>query len=353
MPKSDPSKLEALDALLAERRKHEGYLAKLEERRAATPEHVFTRLRDEYLTKLTDLHVRAAAEAEALVIGVEEEQAAVAEIDARLALVEEERIEGQLRADVGEYDAKDWGKKLTVLTATIAQLEKERDAKAAAYERTMALVIEARAGGAGGEAADESPVAPEPASAPPPMVESASAPRPIAEPRTGPSAPPPAEAPRRAPDIAGSPSFDELAFLNSVVGRSSTPVPIPAPAPVPRASRTVPAESEAPSAPPVSRAPVAPRAAPPAPPAAAPIVERVSAPPPVIEKPSAPAPAAQSPVADDSADTEPIDEPPSALGRPTPRTSQAIKTLKCQECGTFNYPTEWYCERCGGELAAL
>ena len=29
------------------------------------------------------------------------------------------------------------------------------------------------------------------------------------------------------------------------------------------------------------------------------------------------------------------------------------KTLKCQECGTLNYPTEWYCERCGGELAAL
>jgi len=30
-----------------------------------------------------------------------------------------------------------------------------------------------------------------------------------------------------------------------------------------------------------------------------------------------------------------------------------VKTLKCQECGTHNYPTEWYCERCGAELAAL
>jgi hypothetical protein len=29
------------------------------------------------------------------------------------------------------------------------------------------------------------------------------------------------------------------------------------------------------------------------------------------------------------------------------------KTLKCQECGTMNYPTEWYCERCGAELAAV
>jgi hypothetical protein len=29
------------------------------------------------------------------------------------------------------------------------------------------------------------------------------------------------------------------------------------------------------------------------------------------------------------------------------------KTLKCGECGTLNRPTEWYCERCGAELAAL
>ena len=33
--------------------------------------------------------------------------------------------------------------------------------------------------------------------------------------------------------------------------------------------------------------------------------------------------------------------------------SEQVKTLKCQECNTMNYPTEWYCERCGAELAAL
>jgi hypothetical protein len=38
------------------------------------------------------------------------------------------------------------------------------------------------------------------------------------------------------------------------------------------------------------------------------------------------------------------------------RASGAVeqsKTLKCNECGALNYPTEWYCERCGAELAAL
>ena len=28
------------------------------------------------------------------------------------------------------------------------------------------------------------------------------------------------------------------------------------------------------------------------------------------------------------------------------------KSLRCLACGTMNIPTEWYCERCGGELAA-
>ncbi len=31
----------------------------------------------------------------------------------------------------------------------------------------------------------------------------------------------------------------------------------------------------------------------------------------------------------------------------------AKKTLKCQECGAMNRPTEWYCESCGAELAAI
>jgi hypothetical protein len=31
----------------------------------------------------------------------------------------------------------------------------------------------------------------------------------------------------------------------------------------------------------------------------------------------------------------------------------SAKTLKCGECGAPNYPTEWYCERCGAELASL
>lgn len=35
------------------------------------------------------------------------------------------------------------------------------------------------------------------------------------------------------------------------------------------------------------------------------------------------------------------------------RGASAGKTLKCADCGSMNKPTEWYCERCGAELAAL
>jgi hypothetical protein len=43
---------------------------------------------------------------------------------------------------------------------------------------------------------------------------------------------------------------------------------------------------------------------------------------------------------------------PRSGGANDPRSEQH-KTLKCPECGAANYPTEWYCERCGGELATM
>src|SRR5581483_6637642 len=44
---------------------------------------------------------------------------------------------------------------------------------------------------------------------------------------------------------------------------------------------------------------------------------------------------------------------PSGTGGGTGAVGGGAKTLKCGECGTLNRPTEWYCERCGAELAAV
>ena len=72
------------------------------------------------------------------------------------------------------------------------------------------------------------------------------------------------------------------------------------------------------------------------------------------------------------ADEEPKPAPPRRASNPSmaaPQGSRAVeapaappsgkaapgvaKTLKCGECGTLNRPTEWYCERCGAELAGI
>ncbi len=48
---------------------------------------------------------------------------------------------------------------------------------------------------------------------------------------------------------------------------------------------------------------------------------------------------------------EPAAPPPAPT--PSKAASGVAKTLKCGECGTLNRPTEWYCERCGAELAGV
>ena len=117
------------------------------------------------------------------------------------------------------------------------------------------------------------------------------------------------------------PDVDELAFLRSVLGRTtpytapSGQAPVPAPAPAVRTSTSTGRATQ----------------------------ERAAAePPPAIPEPV---------IARNATGTQP--RASGGFGSPTPRTSEAVRSLKCQECGTLNYPTEWYCERCGGELAAF
>ena len=73
------------------------------------------------------------------------------------------------------------------------------------------------------------------------------------------------------------------------------------------------------------------------------------------EEPSRPARRPSNPSM--PAPTTPAPRPPEPVTPPAPSPSKAAsgvaKTLKCGECGTLNRPTEWYCERCGAELAGV
>ncbi|HET6761096.1 MAG TPA: hypothetical protein VFH13_03305 [Gemmatimonadaceae bacterium] len=113
--------------------------------------------------------------------------------------------------------------------------------------------------------------------------------------------------------------------------------------------------------------PVVPRPAIPEPPTLNP-PSRAEAPPASrTQNPAPPAPASRSPfdefpvlrpgsgTSSPPAATTAVATPPAVPksgGGQDPRSEQH-KTLKCPECGAANYPTEWYCERCGGELATM
>jgi hypothetical protein len=119
-------RVEAVAALIADRRKYEGYLAALEARRSETPDHVFFRVRSDYERRLSEILERLRSQAPAL-----SERAAV--LNARLAtLVEEERAsrdrqsEAELRVSVGEFSQKAWEALVKETGDTVARIAAER-----------------------------------------------------------------------------------------------------------------------------------------------------------------------------------------------------------------------------------
>jgi len=100
----------------------------------------------------------------------------------------------------------------------------------------------------------------------------------------------------------------------------------------------------------------APRPGAPAPEAAAPVDELAFLKSVSDEEPRARRPSNPGMVSPTATSAPPKQHEP-AVQTAIPTVSKAAagvaKTLKCSECGTLNRPTEWYCERCGAELAGV
>ena len=62
---------------------------------------------------------------------------------------------------------------------------------------------------------------------------------------------------------------------------------------------------------------------------------------------------APSPRRASGAQFQPVEPANATPVAPADENAEVAKTLKCRECGTMNLATEWYCENCGAELAAL
>jgi hypothetical protein len=285
--------IQEIEVLLAERRKYEQWLAQLDARKDSTPSHVFVKVHRDYSARLGEAQQKLSSESGAVHALATELEESLAKLERQIAERTDERAEAELRASVGEFAGKEWDKLRGKLDGAIADLSGEREGIQRELDTLRALLSEAE--------------------------------------------PPAVGEPKR--------DVDDIAFLRSVLGRSTpysnTPAPMivePTTGERPSARASVPAEKRASGQAP---APIAEAASAPAP-------ARQSAPelfatPEIPEGPSGPR----------GTDDERPSRPSGTFGHATPRSSEAVKSLKCQECGTLNYPTEWYCERCGGELAAF
>ena len=335
--------MDALNALMEDRNRYEQWLAQLDARKGTTPTHVFARVRADYdarLMKVLDQLSGRATELQSTASTLAEK---VAALYADETTLRDERAEAELRAMVGEFSldhARDVMQRCDEAISSLGAERAQVGAELGRVQEILAVAVRPPTPPAGEEpVVPIEALAPARAAAPPAVVPPAPVPH-AAQPVPQPAAPP-SPPPVRPVPASG---FDELAFLQSVVDR---PAPArradlvhaaPAPRvdnrpdiraePVPaRAARIEPADVEVAAGLNGS----APR--------------RNVAPTPVLTS----APLVEKEVQQPDSALTPGSIPAFLKDLPT----EQIKTLKCQECGTMNYPTEWYCERCGGELAAM
>ena len=290
------SDTETIESLLEQRAQFEQWLTKLDSAANNAPASVRQKVRGDYEARLRGVIERLRGHSATIAGELERHQSQRADLDGQRRSAEEELAEAELRHAVGEFTEDEWGR---IRGESEGRLGGLRD-QLKAVGGEIARLAEVQSLIAGPSKPAEPP-APPPTPAPrvEAIIERNPPPPPPPEPEPPvAAAPPPRQAPRAAP-----PPDDELAFLKSVADDDLKPAPAP-----------------------TTRRPSNPGPAQPAPRA--------------VEAPPAPAPAA-APAA-----TAPA--PPAKTGAPG-----VAKTLKCGECGTLNRPTEWYCERCGAELAGV
>jgi hypothetical protein len=413
--KSTKSQL-AVERLLEERRQYDVWLAKLAEPGAAgMPAHVVDRVRADYQSRLDDVTRQLARHERELEVTLAELQQRRDEMAMQRSLREEALAEVRLRHTVGEFDEGQYTELSADHTAFIAQIAEELETTErdiARLEEVLGLVAGSLPGAEAplpspeSAAGAPSPLPPPPAE--PPAAAAAPAPEPTphpappppepvaaARPRVSTEVPSPAIPPARpsgsarsaaGPRAVGEPpkagpqmdALDELAFIRSVAQpgapapreegeeeRGSVPPTSAAPpavdTPAAAAPEPIPTAPAPPSAEPAApaRERPAPPSQPPAPPAAAAVDEGALRHPVQHMTLGEPDEAPGTGMAAGGADSRPIHEASKGTERgprPPERPSEAdasAKTLRCTECGTYNLPTEWYCEKCGAELSAF
>jgi hypothetical protein len=318
--KDVPRGLEDVAALILERQRIENWLATLEARRASTPDHVYDRVRGDYSTRLKAITDQLIARNAALKSHVEQLSSRLAQFEAEAQRFRDVRAEAELRMQVGELSVADWNAKARECDEGIARLT-EAQTQARGQLAQAREILAMVSGQANGVASSATPI---PRSTPPVPAQRAS--RPVS-----------AEQVRQA-EASPNGNVDEMEFLKSVVGNQP-----------PGTDSTNGANNSGQSPVPEEGAPDL----------AETLVSRINQrnqagklredgdAESLLNGVGVPKPGVKSnPLAANVTDANPIVLQPQ--GGP-----ERHKTLKCQECGTMNYPTEWYCERCGAELVSV
>ena len=293
MAEKEPVSLDALNGLLKERQRYEEWLAALEAKRASTSESVYQRVQADYQTRLREVSGKLAERAGELRENIDALTLKLEDVSRQETQQREARQEAELRAAVGEYTDKQWKEIGGAWDKELGRLVKEKnalDAQLMELNRIFALSVKEKQSAAAMQ-------------------------------RSG---------PQSAAAIDRSASQDGAhAPISPVVPRAAIPEPPTLnppsriePAPAPRTQAPAAGAQPGNSRSPFDQFPVLRPNANPGPPPSG--TTAVATPPSV----------------------------PKSGGAQDPRSEQH-KTLKCPECGAANYPTEWYCERCGGELATM
>jgi hypothetical protein len=327
---------DAIAALLQERQRYEQWLAALESRRATTPAHVYARVHTDYESRLAHVLDELGGRSAELRQVVDDLTERVTALQSEENTHRDQRAEAELRAAVGEYSPDQWREVSQGTEADIARVAARRAEAASELAQVQQLLNMATATARRPDSAASAGAPSAAAAAPAPGKQAGAE---TGAPRGGAS----------AGNRGEAPTFDELAFLHSVVepkaGHGGAASRAGAPD-GPPARPSGPASAPAPRA----KTPAAAAAA------AATAASARTAPAPA-SRTATPADArAAGPAGAEAANDAPRRVPTDSDGVPVflrDVPSEQIKTLKCAECGNMNYPTEWYCERCGGELAAM
>jgi hypothetical protein len=279
----------SIEALLQQRAQFEQWLAKLDSAAGKAPQAVRQKVRSDYEVRLRGVIERLRGHSATIAEELQRHQTTQGELDAQRQEAEEELAEAEVRHTVGEFGDDEW-----------RRISEESDGKLNGLREQLKTVGNEITRLSEVQALITAPARPSEAASRPPAASPAQE---VIE--RSPPPPPPVESPAEASHPPrGTPRppqprgrepehagapVDELAFLKSVADDEVKPA---------------------------------------------------------ARRPSNPGASAQGSRAVETA-------PPPSAPAGKPGAPGVAKTLKCGECGTLNRPTEWYCERCGAELAGV